>query len=131
MTGRKNTKLPEGVVPYGRSPQFLAKSLPEKLKKAHDLKAGTWGRLNVIAGTVNYFTLGQPGFIVLFSGDKFVIQPQEKHYIAVSDDAELFIEFCAAPKEEKPNPPSSAPCFAHENELDDNGYMHWTKTHSD
>lgn len=98
MTNRKNTELPEDIVPYARSPQFSASTLPEKLKKAHDLKAGAWGRLNILAGTVTYFTIGQTDTVELSDTDTFIIPPEEKHYIAVSDDAELFIEFCAAPK---------------------------------
>ncbi len=89
------TQLPDGVEPYARSPLFTAKSVPHKLLATHDLKVGTWGRLNVTQGTVRYFITGQDESHLITAPQIHIITPQEKHYIEPSDDAEFFIEFCA------------------------------------
>jgi len=94
------TGLPNGVEPYGQSPIFTAKTVPAKLLSVHDLKAGTWGRLNVMKGEVTYYLEGgvQDG-VIIQAGHKHIIQPEERHYISVSEMCEFFIEFCAAKNE--------------------------------
>ncbi len=87
-------KLPKEVKPYAKSPVYTKKTVPEKLLNHHDLKAGTWGCLNVEEGKVDYFTNGQDVPVsTLAAGEKIVIQPEEKHYITPSEDARFFIEF--------------------------------------
>lgn len=90
------TQLPIGIEPYARSPLFTAQSVPQKLLASHDLKVETWGRLNVLQGTVKYFITGQDESHLITAPEIHIIPPQEKHYIEPSDDAEFFIEFCAA-----------------------------------
>lgn len=90
--------LPEGVEPYARSPSFTKSTVPQKLLAVHDLKVGAWGRLNVVAGTVTYFIVGQNEGRDIEEGNVHIIPPQEQHYISLSQDAEFFIEFCAIKK---------------------------------
>lgn len=90
------TQLPDSVEPYARSPLFTAQSVPQKLLSTHDLKVGAWGRLNVTRGTVKYFITGRDESHLITAPEIHIIPPQERHYIEPSDDAEFFIEFCAA-----------------------------------
>lgn len=113
--------LPSSVIPYAKSPVFNSGNIPEhllsthdvsihdldnnsiavprKLLDVHDLKAGTWGRLNIKSGEVNYFLAGdEKPYVRLKKGDSFIILPEEKHYIDISDDAVFFIEFLRKPK---------------------------------
>lgn len=93
------TALPKGVEPYARSPEFTAKTVPAKLLSAHDLKPGTWGRLNVKAGQVTYNLEGSEAEgVTIEAGQAHIIPPEERHYITVSEGTEFFIEFCAADK---------------------------------
>ncbi len=90
-----NRSLPEGVEKYGQSPHFTAGKVPESLKQAHSTKDGTYARLVVTAGEVQYFLVGEKTPVsTITAGDKFVILPTEEHFIQVTDDAEFFLEFC-------------------------------------
>ena len=87
--------LPDGVEPYGSSPVFTSKSVPKALLSAHTTKEGVWGRLNVLAGTVQYFLEGQTEPLAIVEKDKpWIINPAEVHFIKPSSDAEFHIEFC-------------------------------------
>ena len=87
-------KLPEHVKAYSQSPLFTANTVPEKLLGHHNLKPGTWGLLHVEKGNVQFFVESEQDPIAkLKPNDKFVIVPKERHYIKVSDDARLYIEF--------------------------------------
>ncbi len=113
--------LPSTVKPYAKSPVFNSGNIPQhllsthdvsvhgldessitvpgKLLDVHDLKAGTWGRLNVKSGEIDYFLDGEDKPLAhLKTGDTFIILPEEKHYIDISDDAVFFIEFLREPK---------------------------------
>jgi len=86
--------LPVHVTAYARSKEFDATSVPDKFLSHHDLKAGTWGRLQVMAGGVTFFTEGEDEpLAVLRSVDELVICPEERHYVQLSDDAVFFVEF--------------------------------------
>ena len=92
MTEPRN--LPDHVKPYSQSPVFTAATVPEKLLGHHNLKPGTWGLMHVEKGNVQFFVENKKDPIAkLNASDKFVIVPEERHYIKVSDDAQLFIEF--------------------------------------
>lgn len=90
--------LPVGIESYAQSPHFTSTTVPAKLLSVHDLKAGTWGQLNVLNGTVTYIVFGQTDGVQISAGDIHIVPPEEKHFITVSEGVEFFIEFCAAPK---------------------------------
>ena len=92
-----NTKrtLPSDVASYSKTSVFTAETLPDKLKNAHETKAGTWGQLTVNRGEVSYFLEGEDQPLArVTEGDSFIIIPEERHYVRSSDDAEFFVEFC-------------------------------------
>lgn len=114
-------KLPSNVISYAKSPVFNSGNVPEhllsthdvsvhdldnssvkvpgKLLDVHDLKPGTWGRLNVQSGEVDYYLDGGDAPLAQLKKDNtFIILPEEKHYIDISDDAIFFIEFLREPK---------------------------------
>lgn len=105
-------KLPDEVSYYAESPIFTSENIPKefltshdmsngslvtvpnKLLDVHNLKAGTWGTLNVRAGNVDYFLAEhKEPQVKLGAGDKHVILPEEKHFIEVSQDAVFQIKF--------------------------------------
>ena len=114
MTQKLNRVLPSNVESYAQTPIFTAKSIPqallekhkmatgthkyrevpEKLLNDHDIKAGTWGRLTVINGSVDYFLEGQTvPLTTVLPESPLVILPEESHFINISDDAIFFVEF--------------------------------------
>lgn len=91
------TALPPGLQPYARSPEFTAETLPAKLQAAHSTKAGTWGLLHVLAGSVRY-TLEPPltGEVVASAGHTVVIEPQVEHHVAFVEPGRFYVEFWRA-----------------------------------
>ncbi len=87
--------LPAGIEKYAESPLFTAGKVPESLQKLHSTKVGTYARLIVTAGEVQYFLVGEKTPVTTIKvGDEFIILPAEEHYVQVTDDAEFFLEFC-------------------------------------
>ncbi len=87
--------LPDGVKKYAESPLFTAGKVPESLQKSHSTKTGTYARLIVTAGEVQYFLVGEKTPVsIIKPNDVFIILPEEEHFVQVSDDAEFFLEFC-------------------------------------
>lgn len=86
--------LPSTVTSYAQSPTFTHETVPESLLKCHNLKSGTWGHLRVEEGEITFYLdeEAEPVGIVR-AGETFVILPEERHYIRVSNDARFFIEF--------------------------------------
>ncbi len=86
--------LPETVKQYSKTPIFTAETVPDKLLGHHNLKPGTWGLMHVEKGNVQFFVENEPDPIArLSAADTFVIKPEERHFIKVSQDARLYIEF--------------------------------------
>ncbi|WP_299153750.1 DUF1971 domain-containing protein [uncultured Tateyamaria sp.] len=87
--------LPDGVEKYAESPLFAAGKVPESLQKSHSTKEGTYARLIVTAGQVQYFLVGESTPVATLDvGDTFIILPAEEHFVQVTDDAEFYLEFC-------------------------------------
>ena len=95
MTRRK---LPDGCVAYRQTPTFTASSIPAGLLQAHQTKAGTWGRIVVLHGTLRYRIL-EPEVEdhLLQAGDHGVIEPQVLHEVAPVGEVTFFVEFHRAP----------------------------------
>lgn len=88
------TELPPGLVRYGESPLFTPDSLPEKLKKAHTIKAGTWGLLRVETGIVQFFLDVEPySQAVVTAGKPVVIEPEKPHHVEFALPGRFRVEF--------------------------------------
>ena len=79
--------------PYAASPVFDEQSLPEKLRKDHQTKEGTWGLLRVLEGEVRLiFT--DPHREVLVTPDKPApIAPMANHYVVPLGKMKMQVEF--------------------------------------
>src|SRR6185295_16850462 len=42
-----NSELPEGFIPYNRTPEFTEESVPAGLRSDHSTKAGVWAKIIV------------------------------------------------------------------------------------
>lgn len=86
--------LPDGVEKYAESPLFTEQTVPEKLTSEHDLKAGVWGKLCVIDGSLEYHTAGGTHQNqVLKAGEHAVIEPQQVHFVKPVRDVQFKVEF--------------------------------------
>lgn len=79
--------------PYRSTPVFTDDTLPAALRRAHCTKAGVWGQLHVLAGTVVYGIDATHQRQVLYAGDCVVIEPQQMHHVETSADIRMRIDF--------------------------------------
>lgn len=80
-------------VPYRSTPVFTNDTLPAALRRAHCTKAGVWGQLHVLAGTIAYVIEATQQQQMLHAGDCVVIEPQQLHYVEPSADIQMRIDF--------------------------------------
>ena len=86
--------LPENVAPYKRTPTFAADSIPKGLLKAHQTKAGTWGKIVVLEGQLLYRILEPSVSEVLLNSEAYgVVEPTILHEIAPVGDVSFYVEF--------------------------------------
>lgn len=88
------TDLPDGVARYSRSPTFTEETVPAKLTRRHNTKAGVWGRINVVSGSLEYVEVGHGGrTTTLNGGDTAIVEPTVEHYVSPRGAVSFFIEF--------------------------------------
>ncbi len=86
--------LPDTVTKYGETPVFDEHSVPAKLTDTHDTKAGVWGRLCVLSGSIRYVVdCGDPHSLVVNANDYAIIVPQQPHHVEIIGPAEFKVEF--------------------------------------
>jgi len=93
MTDGRPT-LPDGLTVVRTTPEFGATTMPEGLRRSHQVAEGTWGRLRVLAGQVHFvFEAPQEAAFVLGPGDELAIPPHRLHHVEPADDARFVVDF--------------------------------------
>ncbi len=85
--------LPTGLTPYRRTPTFTARSVPQGLLSEHSTKAGVWGRIVVLTGSVRYQLMEGHEAFALGPGDVGIVAPNAPHRVEPSGDATFYVEF--------------------------------------
>ncbi|NJN76713.1 MAG: DUF1971 domain-containing protein [Synechococcaceae cyanobacterium RL_1_2] len=86
--------LPRQVLPYKRTPDFTLSSLPTGLQQSHNTKAGVWGKIVILAGSVRYRILEPELEELLLTPDRYgIIEPTIKHEVIPDDRARFYVEF--------------------------------------
>jgi tellurite resistance-related uncharacterized protein len=90
--------LPAGLMPNKRTPEFTELSVPKSLLESHSTKAGTWGKIVVLEGSMTYRIL-EPAIeeIELGPNAPGVIAPAVKHEVATHSPVRFYIQFYAQP----------------------------------
>jgi tellurite resistance-related uncharacterized protein len=92
MPERPN-QLPEGVEPYRTIGPFDAATLPAGLRRTHDLKEGTWGRVALEQGSLGFVWEDETGGREdLTAPAEIIVSPQAPHHVE-GDDFHLTITF--------------------------------------
>jgi len=86
--------IPPGVSSYKRTPEFTAATVPEGLLKAHQTKQGTWGKIVVLEGLLQYRIL-EPEIeeIVLSPDVPGVVEPTVFHEVTPMGEVRFYVEF--------------------------------------
>jgi hemoglobin len=79
--------------PYRSTPVFTNDTLPDALRRAHSTKAGVWGLLKVLKGTILYVTDETGERQILQAPGTVVILPQQLHSVEPQDDIEMQVDF--------------------------------------
>ena len=90
--------------PYRSTPIFDSETLPAGLKKAHCTKAGVWGRLNVLEGSVRYVVEETGEDIVVSTGGSVTILPEQLHHVEPLGEMRMQVSFY----DSNPDGPSAA-----------------------
>lgn len=87
-------RLPAEVVPYKRTPVFEQHSVPAGLLKRHSTKAGVWGKIVVIEGTLTYRILEPaPEEVRLDPQTYGVVEPTVPHEVVPQLGVRFYVEF--------------------------------------
>ena len=86
--------LPDDVAAYHRTAQFSESTIPVGLLGAHTTKAGVWGRIRVIEGSLVYRIL-EPVVeeVLLRPGVDGIVQPGVEHQVETRGPTRFFVEF--------------------------------------
>lgn len=86
-------ELPADAKPYKRTPEFSEETIPAGLVKEHSTKAGVWGLITIVSGTLRY-VVPETGLDVTLEPDKpGIVVPQQVHFIAPRGPVRFFVEF--------------------------------------
>ncbi len=88
-------EMPEGFAPYKRTPEFTNDTIPAGLLRDHQLKAGTWGKLQIAAGQLAFtFCTSPPQPERLCTpAAATIIPPETLHFIKPLGPVRFSLEF--------------------------------------
>lgn len=78
---------------YRRIGPFSNETLPKGLLSEHSLKAGSWARLEVRAGSIRFVWDDTGEGVVLGEGAEQLIPPLREHHLELAGEFSLEIEF--------------------------------------
>lgn len=79
--------------PYKSTPIFDENSLPDKLRNAHNTKAGVWGIIRVLEGQVRY-VIEETGEATILTPDQpGLVQPEQFHHVEPLGPMKMQVEF--------------------------------------
>ena len=81
------------ISPYRSTPIFTNGTLPEALRRAHSTKAGVWGLLKVIRGSVLYMIEETGERREVHAPQSVVIEPMQLHSVEPLGDMEMQVDF--------------------------------------
>lgn len=85
------------VEPYRSTPVFDEQSLPAGLRANHSTKAGVWGLIRVIEGTLRLTYVDPPSERLLKAGEAGVVAPQQLHFATPIGAMKMQVDFYNEP----------------------------------
>lgn len=93
--------LPAHHVPYKKTPIFTERTIPAGLLKHHTTKAGAWGKIVVLRGSLRYRILApEVEEILLTPGLSGIVEPEVPHELCPVGPVEFFVEFYREPSDD-------------------------------
>lgn len=85
--------LPSTVKAIRQTPIFDEDNIPDGLLHEHQLKANTWGKINVIEGKLILEFLDSGEIEVLSKENPGIIPPTVFHQVKANEKVKFFVEF--------------------------------------
>lgn len=83
--------MPAGASEYKRTATFTEHTLPAALRADHRTKAGTWARIVVEAGALEYHVRGR--VLRLEPGQHGLVEPERPHHVTPLGSVLVHVEF--------------------------------------
>lgn len=96
----QDPRLPAGLIPCGSSRTFTLETLPAALQADHSLRAGRWGLLQVLEGTVSFVDIASGEVLRLSAPAAHPIAPQARHHLRTEGPFSCRIDFFEHPAAE-------------------------------
>jgi tellurite methyltransferase len=90
-------EMPEGHVPYKRTPRFTESTIPAGLLRHHETKPGVWARVVVERGELEFYEGDEHApRQVATPSQPCVILPEVEHRVAPVGEVAFYVEFWRA-----------------------------------
>jgi len=83
--------------PYKITPVFDQESLPAALRNEHNTKAGVWGLLRVLEGSVRLVFRDSQKSVNVTPNSPAPIPPEDVHHVEVTGPIKMQVEFYREP----------------------------------
>jgi hemoglobin len=90
-------RRPDMTKPYRSTPVFDQDTLPAALRNRHDTKAGVWGVIRVIEGTLKLTYLDPPSETILDPERPGLVLPQQPHFVTPIGAMKMQVDFYDQP----------------------------------
>jgi tellurite resistance-related uncharacterized protein len=91
-------ELPDGVEEYKRTPEFTEETVPKGLLRDHTTRAGTWGMIHVLEGSLEYtISEGDKRSVTLGVGQSAAVVPEQKHHVRPLGAVRFYVAFLTRP----------------------------------
>ena len=82
-----------GSSPYKSTPVFNQDTLPDGLRKEHRTKAGVWGVINILEGSVRYRILDPVSETILDVDHPGLVMPEQPHLVEPLGEMSMRVDF--------------------------------------
>lgn len=91
-------RLPPCAVPYRTTPTYDSDTIPAGLLRSHRLQPGTWARISVRMGHVQYVLEDAEDLtVVLRPGVDGIVAPERPHHVRLHSGSQVSVEFLRLP----------------------------------
>lgn len=88
--------LPAGLRAYRQSPVFDRETIPDALKRRHNVKADVWAVIHVLEGVLHYRIEDPASEHLLTPQNPGLVRPGEVHAVRAEGPVRFVVEFYAA-----------------------------------
>ena len=94
-------QIPSDAEKYAETQLFTDVSVPKRLTSKHNTRAGVWGKICVLAGSLRYIVEGSAQISQTLTPTRHgIIVPEQDHYVQMIGPVEFKIAFFQCHKED-------------------------------